>query len=240
MGKTEGFLVSFIPKYVCNRILLCIYRILTVFRVPGYIRERHCRENSVRLEGTDWDFWTMPDAYIENQSEWGSICFGVGKRQSMAYAGCEIMATYNARRALGAVVSKQDMAELIRSYERRGAALFGKFGVAPTAIAAYFRKNGFLVETADGENEPAVEAVGRKYTVMIATVINDKNDITKQIHTVCITKKPDGGYVLHNAYYRDEKGRYRESTPYQTLWEAVGHISRREPKLIYLIGIADK
>lgn len=223
-----------------NRVLLCAYRILTLFGVPGFIREKHYRENMNRLARTDWDFWTGQEAYIENQSEWGDIRFGVGKRQSMAYAGCEIMAAYNARKALGEKVSRQEMAELICSYERRGAALFGKFGVAPTAIAAYFKKNGFPVETADGENEPAVEAVCKKYAVMIATVINDKNDITKQIHTVCITKRPDGSYVLHNAYYRDENGRYRESVPYQTLQEAVGHISRRDPKLIYLIGIADK
>lgn len=223
-----------------NRVLLGVYRILSVFRVPGFIREKHYRENGVRLERTDWDFWTVPDAYIENQSEWECVYFGVGKRQSMAYAGCEIIATYNARKALGGAVSGKYMAELIRSYEMRGAALFGKFGVVPTAITAYFRENGFLVETADGADEPAVEALGRKYSALIATVLNDKNDITKQIHTVCITKKPDRGYVLHNAYYRDEKGRYRESVPYQTLREAVGHISRREPKLIYLIGIADK
>lgn len=223
-----------------SRVLLVVYRILSIFRIPGFMREKHYRENRVRLEQTDWVFWTMPNAYIENQSEWGSICFGLGKRQSMAYAGCEIMAAYNAGKALGVAGSKQDMAELIRSYEKRGAALFGKFGVAPTAIRNYFRRKGFSVETADGENGPAVEAVGRKYAVMIATAINDKNDITKQIHTVCITKRPDGSYVLHNAYYRDENGRYRESVPYQTLQEAVGHISRRDPKLIYLIGIADK
>lgn len=223
-----------------NRVLLEAYRFFSIFRVPGFIREKHYRENSARLERTDWDFWTVPDAYIENQSEWGSICFGVGKRQSMAYAGCEILAAYNARKVLGAAVSRQDMAELICSFERRGAALFGKFGVAPTAIAAYFRENGFSVETADGADEPALEAFGRKYTAVIATAFNDKNDITKQIHTVCITKTPQGDYVLHNAYYRDEKGRYRESVPYQTLREAVGHISRREPKLIYLIGVAGK
>lgn len=223
-----------------NRVLLGVYRIFSIFQVPGFIREKHYRENGVRLERTVWDFWSAPDAYIENQCEWESIYFGVGKRQSMACAGCEIIATYNARKALGGTVSRRYMAELIRNYEMRGAALFGKFGVVPTAITAYFRKNGFLVETADGADEPAVEALGRKYNVLIATAINDKNDITKQIHTVCITKTPHGGYVLHNAYYRDEKGRYRESVPYQTLRDAVGHISRREPKLIYLIGIAGK
>lgn len=234
MGK---FMVSFIPMYVSNRVLLVIYRILSICAVPGFIRERHYRENRLWLERTDWTFWNTPDDFIENQSEWGNICFGIGKRQSMAYAGCEIIATYNARKVLGATASKLDMAELIKGYEARGAALWGAFGVAPTSIAAYFRKKGFCVETADGRERKAVDEIGGSAAVMIATAYNDKNDITAQIHTVCITRNRDGKFVLHNAYRRDEKGCYRESIPYETLQEATAHISGRESKLIYLIGI---
>lgn len=221
-----------------NRVLLGTYRLLSFLVIPGFIREKHYRENLVRLERTDWDFWTGHENYIENQSEWGDIRFGVGKRQSMAYAGCEIMATYNARKALGEKLSRQDMAELICSYEARGAALFGKFGVAPTAVAAYFRKQGFCVETTDGRNREAVERIAENAAVMIVTAYNDKNDITAQIHTVCVTRNRNGDYLLHNAYRRDAKGRYTESAPYGSLQEAVTHISGGESKLIYLIGIA--
>lgn len=231
------FIVSFIPRYVSNPVLLMAYRVLSIFGVPGFIRERHYRENRIRLEGPHRSFCNEGDFYIENQSQWGNIRFGVGRRCSMAYAGCEIIAVYNAWKALGGPASGEYMAELIRTFEARGAALMGTFGTAPTAIADYFRKNGFCVETTDGTNEEEVDRIGRRYAVLTATAYNNKNDITGQIHTVCITRNRDGKYVLHNAYLRDEKGRYRESVLYKTLQEAVAHISGREPRLIYLIGI---
>lgn len=230
-------IVSFIPMHVSNRALLIIYRLLAAFGVPRFIRRNHLRENCIRLEQTGWDFWHVPDAYIENQSEWKKVRFGVGRHLSMSYAGCEIIATYNARKALGELLSEKHMAELIEGYEARGAAIGGVFGVAPTAIAVYFRKNGFAVETADGADGRAVAGIARNHRVMIATAYNDRNDITAQIHTVCITKNREGKFVLHNAYHMDEKGRFCESRPYDTLQDAVAHLSRREPKLIYLIGI---
>lgn len=230
-------IASFIPRYVSNRILLTAYRLLALLSVPRFVRKKHYQQNLVRLEETDWGFWSVPETYIENQSEWGNIRFGVGRRQSMSYAGCEIIATYNARKALGGSVSKRYMAELIGAYEARGAALWGAFGVTPTAIAAYFKKNGFEVQTADGADETAVEEIAGSHKVMIATAYNDKNDITEQIHTVCITKNRESRFVLHNAYRIDERGQYRESLPYETLQEAAAHISRQESKLIHLIGI---
>lgn len=234
MGK---WIAAFIPKYISNRALVNVYRFLALFGVPRFTRRKHYQENRGRLEKANWNFWHESDALIENQSEWGNICFGVGRRLNMSYAGCEIIATYNARKALGERLSRDDMAELISAYEAWGAALFGVFGVAPTMIAAYFRKNGFAVQTADGADEAAVERIAQSHKVMIATAYNDKNDIMAQIHTVCISKRIDGGFVLHNAYHRDEKGRFQESRPYVTFGEAVSHLSAREPKLIYLIGI---
>ncbi len=234
MGR---WMAALIPRHVSNRVLLIVYRLLTVFSVPRFVRKNHLRENRIRLEQTNWDFWRLPAAYIENQSEWKKIRFGVGRHLCMSYAGCEIIATYNARKALGDPMSEKHMAELIKEYEGRGTALWGMFGVAPTAIAAYFKKNGFAVETADGADTKTVKEIARRNKVMIATAYNDKNDIMAQIHTVCITKNREGKFVLHNAYHRNDKGRFCESRPYDTLQEAVRHLSRREPKLIYLIGI---
>ncbi len=234
MGR---WMAALIPRHVSNRVLLMVYRLLTVFSVPRFARKNHLRENRIRLEQTNWDFWRLPAAYIENQSEWKKIRFGVGRHLCMSYAGCEIIATYNARKALGDPMSEKHMAELIKEYEGRGTALWGMFGVAPTAVAAYFKKNGFAVETADGADERAAAEIARNHNAMIVTAYNDKNDIMAQIHTVCITKNREGKFVLHNAYCRDEKGRFCESRPYDTLRDAVAHLSRREPKLIYLIGV---
>ena len=106
-------IASFIPKHVSNHVLIIVYRFLAAFGVPRFIRRKHLRENRIRLEQANREFWPVPDAYIENQSEWTKIRFGVGRRQSMSYAGCEIIATYNARKALGAPVSKKFMPKLI-------------------------------------------------------------------------------------------------------------------------------
>lgn len=103
-------IAAFIPKYTSNRVLVKVYRILAFFGVPRFIRRNHLRENRIRLEQAGWEFWHEKDAFIENQSEWENIRFGVGRRQSMAYAGCEIIATYNARKALGAASSRKMMA----------------------------------------------------------------------------------------------------------------------------------
>lgn len=121
-----------------------------------------------------------------------------------------------------------------------GYRMLSLFGVPGFIREKHFRKNGFSVETAYGEEVFAVEEIGCKYAVMTATAYNDKNDITAQIHTVCITRNQDGSYVLHNAYRRDEKGRYRESAPYESLQEAAACISEGKSKLIYLIGIEKK
>lgn len=226
-----------IPKYISSRVLLEGYRLLALLSVPRFVRRRHFQENCEWLEKSNWGFWHENDKLIENQSEWRNIRFGVGRRLNMSYAGCEIIATYNARKALGDRGSRRDMAKLIDAYETRGAALWGMFGVAPTAIAAHFRRNGFAVETADGADEAAVEQIVENHKVLIATAYNDKNDITAQIHTICITRDRNGNFILHNAYYRDVGGQFQESRPYRTFQEAVSHLSGREPKLIYLIGI---
>ncbi len=237
MTKIKRWLFACIPKYVSNGFLLAIYRLFSVFGVPEFIREKNYRENCIRLEQTNWGFWHTPDIYIENQNEWETIRFGMGRHHNMRYSGCEIIAACNAWRALQGMTTRKQIAEFIRDFEAQGAALMGVFGVAPTVLASYFRKNGFFVETADGTDVLAAEKIGRSHSVMIATVYNDKVDITKQIHTVCITKNRDGRFLLHNAYFKDRAGQYRESDPYETVGEAVAHISRREPKLIYLIGI---
>lgn len=61
--------------------------------------------------------------YIENQFYWKDIKFGIS---DMSYSGCEIMATYNALKALGEPVSEQTVVDLIAMYEADGAVFGGK------------------------------------------------------------------------------------------------------------------
>lgn len=254
MKRVREFLVSFIPRYVSNRVFLIVYQMLTVIPVSQKNREKNYNTNVKRLNNTDWEFWTVPSAYIEqpgdayigqrdddyieNQSEWDGIMFGVGPHHNMRWSGCEIIATFNAMKVLTGKCSREEMAELIREYEKNGAALRGEFGVSPRAIETYFRKYGFLVTTTYKDDGQSLNMVDRQSQVLIATVYNDANDITKQIHTICITKDVGKEYVLHNTYRRDKNGAYTASAPYATLEDAVSHSSRYGAKLIYLIGIA--
>ena len=237
MKQNKKHWASLIPRYVNNRIFLRIYHFTTLIPVPRKIRNRNYRSNIVQLENTHWDFWTVPSAYIENQNEWGNIMYGAGKHHNMRYSGCEIIATFNALKAMMGTGSPESMAELIHEYEMHGAALRGEFGVSPKAIEAFFRKRGFPVMVTEKGDEEALEIVDRQSQVLIAVAYNDANDITRQIHTICITKDVGKGYVLHNAYRSDKNGKYIASAPYATLSDAISNMSRYEPKLIYLIGI---
>lgn len=238
MKQVKKFLVSFIPRHVSNRVLLRAYQMLTVFPISQKIREKNYNTNVVQLGSTDWEFWTEPSAYIENQNEWDKIMYGVGSHHNMMWSGCEIIATFNARKALIGTCSRESMAMLICEYEKYGSALRGEFGVSPRAIETYFKKHGFLVTTTYKNDEQSLDMVNRQSQALIATVYNDANDITKQIHTVCITKDAGKGYVLHNTYRKDKNGAYIANVSYATLSDAVSHISGYEAKLIYLIGIA--
>ena len=238
MGCVRRFFVSFIPRHVSDRCFLSIYQMLAWIKVPRRTRDRNYIENCGRLRSESWSFWGDSSAYIENQEEWRHIFFGKGPHHNMSYSGCEVIASFNALKALTGCSSPEQMAQLISDYETRGAALWGEFGTSPRAIEMYFRKKGFLVMAACGEDYASVDEISRKYQVMIATVYNDRTDITKQVHTVCITGDSKSGYVLHNAYLMNRNGTYAQSIPYTTFAEAVGHISRYEPKLINLIGVA--
>ncbi|MDE6387040.1 MAG: hypothetical protein K2L82_04425 [Lachnospiraceae bacterium] len=237
MGCIRRFFVSFIPKYVSNRFFLNVYQMLSTIKVPRMVREKNYKLNLEQLCGMNSGLWNSPSVYIENQNEWKNIWFGAGRHHNMSYSGCEIIASFNACKALRGFASPEQMAQLIYDYEMHGAALLGEFGTSPRAIEKYFRHKGFTVSTAYGEDFAEVDRIASSYQVMIATVYNDKDDITKQVHTVCITVVTGTRYVLHNAYLVNKEGTYVESVPYKTVTDAVRHISRYEPKLIYLIGI---
>ena len=240
MRKTGSLIRSFIPKHVSNRTFLRLYQLAALIHVSRRTSNKNYEKNIVQLRSMNWDLQNERFTYIENQNEWSEIMYGAGPHHNMKYSGCEIIATFNTLKAVGGLAdydAVKSMAELIRYYEMNGAALLGEFGVSPKAIETYFIRQGFTVTATDKDDNKNVDTVDGKSRVLIVTVYNDVNDITKEVHTVCITKDAMKGYVLHNAYCRDEHGVYRESIPYKTLKEAINHISGYEPKLIYLIGI---
>ena len=232
----KQFLLSFIPRHVGNSVVLKIYNLAALIPVPLKIRIQNHDHNTAWLKKAKWDFLTVPSAYIENQNEWGEIRYGWGSHHNMKYSGCEIIATFNALKALGKAGSSDFIADLIREYEKHGAALWGEFGVSPLAVCTCLKRHGFAVVTAKKDDDESLNMADSQSQVFIATVYNNAKDITAQIHTVCITKE-ENGYILHNAYCRNQAGVYAASSPYPTLKEAIAHISGQEVKMIYLIGI---
>ena len=153
----------------------------------------------------------------------------------MSYSGCEIISTYNALSALGESTSADTMVNMISTYEKDGAALFGEFGTSPHAIENYMKDAGYQVQTTTSTDAEKINAIGDNSDVIIATVYNDKNNITRQIHTVCITKTPEGNYVAHNTGKYNGK-KYEESEKVSTLNEAINQIST-EPQAINIVGV---
>lgn len=232
-------LASFIPRYISNKTVIRAYRLLSGIKVPRLVREKNYRHNLEQLRKLDDKIWRDSKACIENQAQWSTIRFGAGKHASMSYSGCEIIAAFNARKVWKDFGSLEDMADLICYFEADGAALCGEFGTSPWAVARYFKRCGFRVLLSYGEKN-TMEAIVQECQVMIATAYNDRQDITRQIHTVCITREGGHCYVLHNAYFQNHEGTYTASPVYGTLQDAIAHMSRYETKLICLLGIGER
>ena len=130
------------------------------------------------------------------------------------------------------------MVELISSFERNGAALNGKFGVAPRAIYEYFTERGFETIAVTDNNIEVINHIGNDFCAIIVTAYNNKNDITDMIHTVCITRRENGEYVIHNGYRKNTaSGIWEENrTGMFTLADAIAKIGR-DSAAICIIGI---
>lgn len=173
--------------------------------------------------------------YIENQAEWGDVKFGV---KDMSFSGCEIMATYNALKALGEPVSEQTVVDLIAMYEEDGAVLGGLLGSSPYAIEDYFREQGYDVVTTTSHNPKTINQIGESSDTVIVNAYNNRDDITSQIHTVSITKEADGTYAVHNGYYIPQN-EYIVNDGFGTLQEAIDAIGNvNNSSSIDVIGIS--
>lgn len=204
--------------------------------------ERHKEHNlDILLNGSPQDDGTrkpiyQSGEYIENQFYWGDVKFGIS---DMSYSGCEIMATYNALKALGEPVSEQTVVDLIAMYEADGAVFGGKFGTSPYAVEDYFREQGYDVMATASQDPAEINKIGENCDTVIVNAYNNKNDITDMIHTVSITKDEEGTYSVHNSFYKDENNIYLVNKGYGTLQEAIDAISDDGPSSIDVIGISN-
>lgn len=224
--------------HIPNGCIVKILSLLTLVKISVKRRKENQIANRKVLEAASAEkagFFSA-NHFIENQIEWERVRFGVS---TMDYSGCEIMAVYNALLDMGNEMTAQSMAELISEFERKGAALSGKWGCAPGSIYKYFVRRGYKVIKTTSSDPDTINAIGENSDSVIITAYNDRNDIRKMIHTISITKDDLGSFTLHNAYKRTD-GRYAAysgSSPIKSLWDVIGVMSQGQAAPICVIGI---
>lgn len=231
-----GWLKAFIPQHLSNERLLDILDILTYLKISKRkIRaNRGANAETLIKAFSPGERFYARGKHIENQPQWKRIRFG---RFTMDYSGCEIIATYNAILSLGETLPEQGITDLIGVYEKKGAVLWGGWGVAPRAICRYFMEKGYDAAMTCSTAPEDIDRIGEEYKTVIITVYNDARDITKQIHTMNVSKAGQKDFVLHNCYRRDRDGSYIMGAPHASLWETIRSLCGGKAKPICIIGI---
>lgn len=169
---------------------------------------------------------TKNKGFVEDQNSYTDMAYGDA---TMQYSGCEIFATYN---AIYSITGKAAMslAKMISEYEKDGMVLSGKFGTAPKAIKDFLDKHGYKTEMTT--NEADFDNFGKKFQSLILTMYNDKDDISKEVHTVNISKE-GGKYLAHNVYCNGVV-----VGPEASVMGLIGKMNGGRAKGISLIGVS--
>lgn len=182
---------GWIPKKVSNRVVVAFLELLRRWQrlwPKRYLKERRGNEEAFENHRKELE---KRNGYIEDQNAYTDMHFG---KVTMQYAGCEIMAVYNALRRLRGGEEKS-LAQLICSFEQDGMVLSGRFGSSPKSVRDYLQKEGF--QTKFSVKKEDFQEMCKDYEVLILTMYNDKDDILQEIHTVCLTKE-QGALWAHN------------------------------------------
>ena len=165
--------------------------------------------------------------FIEDQGSYTDMNYGL---LSFSANGCELIAIYNALFEMTKSYNI-DLPEIIDMFEKDGMVLSGLFGSSMKAIEEYFVNKGY--KTKSSSKKIDYENIAKNADVLILTIYNNIDDITDQVHTICITKK-DGKYFVHN------NGRNSASVAYSSITNVLEKINSGRAKDIFLIGINKK
>lgn len=211
---------ALIPAHISNRAVLFVYHLIS----------RHGRFGKLKTSEESGEEKSRPEGFlpIEDQRRRTGEIFG---RSTVAHAGCEVIALYN---AVGSLTGR--MAEPLSAwnevFRRRGMVFGGRFGTSPKALYRWLKKNGFpaVWETrADLFDETA-----QGFPCAILSYYNDGLDILRGVHTVCLTRE-DGGFVAHNL---TEDG--NPSPVYPTIRMLLSHAGKGSARGLCLIAIGLK
>ena len=249
MNKRTNFFVkslyAFIPIHVSNRAVLSVMNILRRLQLRGKAYADAHRDKNERVLGELKRL--TPDAfsgrYIENQKSLADLKLG---KSNMAYAGCEVIAVYNALKSLN--MTHVSLTDLICGFEKDGIIHSGKFGTAVGAMKDHLNRYG--LKTVMTYKKDLMGKLMDESHTSILTIYNDRSTIGAQIHTVCITRDDADDPALkgsvseresevkaHAFYVHNMHGDGRVFGPYKDYESMMDHLNDGRSMAISLIGI---
>lgn len=223
--RTVNGLLAVIPDRIDNRT------VLRTFEAMRKHQKRRSRDYSFHDSDNSRNFRLHKASiagcggFIEDQNSYTDMAYG---DVTVQYSGCELIALYNALFALFGAETVT-LPELISVFERDGMVFRGKFGTSPRAVADYLEKQGLHTELTTEAS--GFERLAGASDCLILTMYNDGMDISKEVHTVCVSKSC-GKYTAHNVYCDGNA-----LGPFDTLTELLANINSGRAKGIALTGI---
>ena len=184
-----------------NTLILLFYRIVTFFtRVPIKTRVEHARfyaQNEVNTLNHE-------NGTISSQNGLNDLPFGRG---NMAANGCGPIALHN---AIVMLEKKQNpniseasaplLSSIIEYLEKKGPALYGKFGSSPFAINSFLKKRGYETKLLTKNNESKLNDFSKEFDTFISVIYNNAKSIKYGLHFICVTKNDDGSFTAFNPH----------------------------------------
>jgi len=165
------------------------------------------------------------NALIERQVDFTDMSLG---KSTLDYSGCEVIAVYNLLLKYRGGDLKAELPDLIEIFERDGILHAGRFGVSMKSIKKYLEDIGIEVNYTTDEGD--FDLLGHFCDHFILTVMNDREDIFRQIHTFYISK--DGERLIaHNAGLRMR---------YYSISEIIGALNGGKAKGICLMAVKER
>lgn len=223
-GDLYEWILKYEPQLVSDEAILGFLHILSV---PGLSEEQIKTHRDWNDE--TWKLYVESHGepkYIEQQNSLKKYIYG---NHNADYNTCEVIATYNALKALGDKDNKT-FPELIQIFETSGIVLKGEWGTSPISVNKYFENHGYKTDMIYGDkiNEKSLSKMSKDHDTYILTAYNNKTNLGEQVHTVSITVE-NGKYVIHNN--GDDKR-------YNSLEEAIKGFNNGKGEPISVIGIS--
>lgn len=143
------------------------------------------------IDNKNIDLSGYKNGYINDQNT-GAVSKLKFGTTTMDNNGCEIIAAYNAMKALG---KQKDIRDIAYYFENDGQMLKGEFGTNPYATKRYFEKEGYKVQIVEGE-----KIINDKLPKTDAYILSfwNSDDVMDMLHTVAMRKTKSGKYELFN------------------------------------------